>query len=843
MLIKSVELENIRSYVHEKIEFLRENSEFGSGLVFLEGDIGAGKSTILMAIKFALFGKSGGMDYSELLREGAREGRVRLCFQQKTESGWKEYTIERGLARNKKGKIEQLDVKIGINEEVGVLSDTEANKEILKILGMNELRVEKKKYSTTLYDFALYVPQESMKEIMTSDKESRERRRAIIGKIFGTDIYTRARENAKMIAKKMDDEAKAIMMRLGEDYAEFERKEEELKEESKVLEEMKAELTAISDKVRERTAVFKRIEAELEKLEAMKDKLEELKREKLNQDTLLRKEREEMERQKLEASENEKAIEECTAELKALMPEYEEFLKLKDLVDAERKKREEYRNLDSKRVRADTQINALKEQIASMEKEVAEKDQILARIGKLEDIDAEITALREEENAIEGKIAVLQGDIERLENEIREKTKEKEEFSKLSGEKYCPKCKQELKPEHLRRMLEDIDGDIDRNRKEIAEKKKELENARGRKAQLLGLLREKEKAQKEKVKLEQKLREIESKCQKIEEVSAKVKGLEKQMHEIKESIQKLGFDEDKFKEYEGKLQGMEKIALKKRELETRVKELERKRNALAGQVKGRELKIHEIEKKIGEVTEKLEVLRKEYDAEEHRRKKIESDNLKTELGEMRGKMAEMERSIEDRRKRCEELAKEIEKLAKLRDYVEKLKAYISFFAYLGSEDGVYARIAENLLRDARCSLEQNINEFLRELMGNYDMVISLDEDFYPEIKVGEYIRAFSTLSGGEGTALSLAYRLALNKVISSSFFKRDTGILILDEPTDGFSSEQIISLKELLYKIKNENPNQQIIVVSHENELEGAADIVYEVVKYPAGTHVKMKGA
>jgi len=32
-------------------------------------------------------------------------------------------------------------------------------------------------------------------------------------------------------------------------------------------------------------------------------------------------------------------------------------------------------------------------------------------------------------------------------------------------------------------------------------------------------------------------------------------------------------------------------------------------------------------------------------------------------------------------------------------------------------------------------------------------------------------------------------------------------------------------------------------VVSHENELEGAADIVYEVVKYPAGTHVKMKGA
>ena len=49
MIIKSVGLENIRSYSNEKIEL-------SSGSVMLSGDIGSGKSSILLAIEFALFG-------------------------------------------------------------------------------------------------------------------------------------------------------------------------------------------------------------------------------------------------------------------------------------------------------------------------------------------------------------------------------------------------------------------------------------------------------------------------------------------------------------------------------------------------------------------------------------------------------------------------------------------------------------------------------------------------------------------------------------------------------------------------------------------------------------------
>ena len=53
MLLKSVKLHNIRSYEDAEISL-------PSGSVLLAGDIGSGKSTILLAIEFAIFGAKKG---------------------------------------------------------------------------------------------------------------------------------------------------------------------------------------------------------------------------------------------------------------------------------------------------------------------------------------------------------------------------------------------------------------------------------------------------------------------------------------------------------------------------------------------------------------------------------------------------------------------------------------------------------------------------------------------------------------------------------------------------------------------------------------------------------------
>jgi exonuclease SbcC len=51
--------------------------------------------------------------------------------------------------------------------------------------------------------------------------------------------------------------------------------------------------------------------------------------------------------------------------------------------------------------------------------------------------------------------------------------------------------------------------------------------------------------------------------------------------------------------------------------------------------------------------------------------------------------------------------------------------------------------------------------------------------------------------------------------------------LILDEPTDGFSKEQLGKVREIL----DEMANPQVIIVSHERDLESFADQIYRVAK------------
>ena len=70
-----IKLKNIRSYIDEEIDF-------DKGITLLSGDIGSGKSSILLAIDFALFGlRKGYLSGNALLRNGENRGSVELTFE------------------------------------------------------------------------------------------------------------------------------------------------------------------------------------------------------------------------------------------------------------------------------------------------------------------------------------------------------------------------------------------------------------------------------------------------------------------------------------------------------------------------------------------------------------------------------------------------------------------------------------------------------------------------------------------------------------------------------------------------------------------------------------------
>jgi exonuclease SbcC len=112
------------------------------------------------------------------------------------------------------------------------------------------------------------------------------------------------------------------------------------------------------------------------------------------------------------------------------------------------------------------------------------------------------------------------------------------------------------------------------------------------------------------------------------------------------------------------------------------------------------------------------------------------------------------------------------------------------------------------------------------LVDSPEIVVELDRCFAPIVHQNGNIMEVDTLSGGEKTAVAMAYRLALNEVIKR-LANMDDNLLILDEPTDGFSKEQMYQLKYVFDGLSA----SQVIIVSHEKELEGFVECTCRVVK------------
>ena len=178
MKLLALEMLNIRSYQHQKIDF-------PEGSFLLSGDIGFGKSTILLAIEFALFGL-GDIMASSLLRRGEREGMVRLEF----ELEGKEIIVGRSL--QKKGEtISQTTGYISIDGNRKEMMPTELKAEILSLLGYPKELSSKQK--NPIYRYTVYTPQEEMKQILLSKRDDR---MEILRRIFGVDRYKTIRDNS-----------------------------------------------------------------------------------------------------------------------------------------------------------------------------------------------------------------------------------------------------------------------------------------------------------------------------------------------------------------------------------------------------------------------------------------------------------------------------------------------------------------------------------------------------------------------------------------------------------------------------------------------------------------------
>jgi exonuclease SbcC len=188
MLLKEIQLKNIRSYVE------LQPFQFPEGTSLFYGGVGSGKSSLLYAIEFALFGL-GELKGPDLLRNSAAEGFVSLAF----EEDGKDYVVYRKL-HQRKATVSQVEGTISEDgESCHYDSVTEMNLRVLEILKLNEK--PRPGTSSVIYRYGIFTPQEEIKGIMEASPESR---LETLRRAFRLEKYAIARDNAQALSNHLE---------------------------------------------------------------------------------------------------------------------------------------------------------------------------------------------------------------------------------------------------------------------------------------------------------------------------------------------------------------------------------------------------------------------------------------------------------------------------------------------------------------------------------------------------------------------------------------------------------------------------------------------------------------
>ncbi len=447
--------------------------------------------------------------------------------------------------------------------------------------------------------------------------------------------------------------------------------------------------------------------------------------------------------------------------------------------------------LDSLRERTkeiDKLEKELGELIILLEQTRKEKEET---IEKLKELVNERKKIEKEYSSISEKLKELE---ERKREYERNKTKLemlKETIEKLKKEIESIKVERVEKPktEEIRLKLTETEAELRSSERKLNELRAELENIRS----LSGIC-PKCKQRVDEVHKDRLVREL---MEEINSKEGKIKALKDSVMKLRNELRKEMEKEERYREYL-----------------LNVKRKDEKENRL------RELNQELMSIKLVEVPE-YEKVKEEFERISESRTKLlaEVSALNAKVSELGRKEEELTKLVEEKKRIIEEArtaVREAEKVSNLLSLLQRLREDI--------------RKIREVVR--LTFLEEFRQEFMRrfEEIRKYDeeYVVDIKENYEPVAYSGRQEVPISHLSGGEKTSVALAYRLALAKIAAEISNVRQAEILILDEPTTGFDREDIKTLPEVLRNLKS---IPQIIIVTHEELLKEAADVLYEVTK------------
>jgi len=815
----------------------------------LVGDNGHGKSAILDAMTWALWGKARARSDDELIHQGKTEMEVELEFLLANNL----YRVIR--KRDKKGRgRSSLEFQVKDNGRFRPLTGDTIRKTQNKIIDL--LRMD---YETFIN--SAFLLQGRADEFTTKPPAERKR---ILGDILGLSLYDMLEERAKETVKEKESrlrEVRAALEGIEQELMRMPEYEREVIEARKIAAQTARQLRQEQGELQRKREIKRELDLKVAQVEEILQRIKE------EEDELTQIGREiDLAENRLKGYEEilaqERRIKEGFASLVAAREANETFnRKLARVAKLTEERSQRERKIDEARsalllerglsLERIVQLQAQTERLPSLEKELASLRRELDRLALLEE---ELEGKRAEERATSQEIVSLETTTQGL---ISDMQLLKEKLDLLTGaEAKCPLCEQDLTEVEIGRIGEKYRSQGQEKGELYRQNKKRVEELEGRLNDLQREIRalegevkkrpsfqsqndmasqaliQVEEAEKSLAWEKERLQALEERLEKKEYARAEQGSLAAVEHEIKS----LGYDPQAHEEVRRWLTSLANYEAEMKELERAWQGVEATKEALE---RARESHIRwqntlAANKAKGEALEK-EVMRLRKAVEGLEEQECLVQRLQEEEGQARQALG----AAQERVDRCQGLEREKEaKVAQERETAEEKTIYEELQVAFGKR-GVQAMIIESALPE----LEEEANRLLGRMTdGRMHLRFETQRTTKKgepletlEIKISDELgaRSYELYSGGEAFRVNFAIRIALSKLLARRAGAR-LETLIIDE---GFGTQDTIGRERLIEAINSiQDDFALILVITHIEELKEAFPVRIDIFKTPEGS-------
>jgi exonuclease SbcC len=767
MIIKSVALKNIKSYSEDTVEF-------NEGITSIFGMNGAGKSTVLESIGYALF-DSLPYNQADFVRKGEKTGEVDVTIIGADEL---EYTIVRKCGSSQAYYlIDSFGTKLEGKDEVTA--------KLCEILGY---KVNEVGQLRSLFDNAVGVLQGTF---VSEFLESASKRKSIFGPLLRIDEYDNAFKNLLSLKNLVDKRISAMDIDISRMEGNADRLGDLIKE-KEVLVHERSRLQADDAAKKEELGIVK----------AKKNGMDDLEKTIRDIDGRLKVIEAEVKNKKAQVERAEAELKKCEAageRLAVCEPKYREFLARQEekiKVDVQRDRRNEvlirHKSLEARAEASDKRL-------AEHKRSLAELDQFM------KDVEA-LKPLVEQEEKLEVQKQDLMSRIKSKETDIAQLKTRMDKVRQSKGN-MCPllldvECK----------SVTDFSSYFEANLKKLESEKAELENKALDSIEAikdLGSPRHLRDVKLDRLKKRESMlaenQQIESEIAVIRKERDSLLASLKQYEGLEGIYKKLGQDIESLKPAYEEYQQNIRLAKGKDDW--------KKAFALAKDDHARfEAQYMTVSRSLAE---KVSV----YDVQMHA-------SIKTKYESLLSQTADIAANMNATVKRLEAVEADILKvedcLKRIGEMRQKREAEARYLAFIDRVREVIRMAGPNVIRVFIDLISREATDMYCEIAGDRRIEIKWADD-YDILMIEEgREKTFKQLSGGEQMSAALAVRLAILKILTSS------DLVFLDEPTQNLDESRRNNLAQEIMRIKD---FRQMIIISHDDTFNANLENVIEIEK------------